>query len=353
MGAGHERATGHGVNGKRIRSFVVAALLAALVGGCAQIRDIFVPQPPGVADEWTALLDEVRAFMRRAGFNETDNFLDLSQEQHAFPFCGYVSHLHLPYSYEDPAIRWLDSISEQECRKLGQGGDVYFGAVEAWGEIGTPVTPAMVTSKLDRFLYLVIHEDCHDQFELPYGIEEPLCNLITFKAMAAFSEEKFGSFAREDRAVRRYADRQSRLTRATITYYEQLAALYGRHQRAEITLDVLLRERSAIFRKAERVLGEPKGELNNVGLANDMTYSRHYPFLEAVYEALGRDLPRTVAFFRQVDRAKPARADVMKRLGLRNEENVDFIRAYEASVVETTRRVLLETTGRNVSPLLR
>jgi hypothetical protein len=336
---------------RRLRVFVAAVLLAAFAGGCAQLRDFFVPQPPGVADEWAALLEEVRAFERRIGFEETDNFLDLSHEQHAFPFCGYVSRLHLPYSYEDPAIRWLDSVSEQECRKFGHESDTYYGASEALGEIGTPVTPAMIASKLDRFLYLVMHEDCHDQFELPYGIEEPLCNLIAFRAMAAFSEEKFGSFAREDRAVRRYAAQQSKLTRATITYYDQLAALYARHQRAEISSEALLYERRAIFSRAERLLGGPQGELNNVVLANEMTYSRHYPFLESVLDALGGDLARTVEFFRQVDRAKPSKAAVMQHHRIASEESVDFIRAYEAAVVQTVTRVFREATGRDLAPV--
>jgi hypothetical protein len=339
-------ATGNRVYGKRIRSLAVFALVAALLGGCAQLRDLFIPQPPGVGDEWAALLDEIRAFERRIGFDETDNFLDLSHEQHAFPFCGYASRFDLPYSYEDPAIRWLDSVSEQECREVGQEADAYYGATEAAGESGTPVTAAMISSKLDRFLYLVIHEDCHDQFELPYGIEEALCDLIAYKAMAVFSEEKFGWYVREDRAVRRYAERQSRLARATITYYSQLATLYARHQRAEISSEALLRERSAIFRTAERVLGGPRGELNNVGIANDMTYSRHYPFLESVFDALGRDLARTVAFFRHVDQVKPSRAAVMKRHRIATEKSVEFIRAYEAAVVETIRQALQESRSR-------
>jgi hypothetical protein len=326
------------------------ALVIAALGGCAQLRELFVPQAPGVADEWAALLDEVRAFEHRIGFGETDNFFDLSQEQHAFPFCGYASSLQLPYSYEDPAIRWLDSVTERECREIGAKADVYYGASEALGEVGTPVTPAMITSRLDRFLYLVIHEDCHDQFELPYGIEEPLCDLIAFKAMAVFSEEKFGSFAREERAVRRYADRQSKLARTTIRFYDQLAALYARHGRAEISSEALLRERGAILKTAERVLGSPQGELNNVALANDMTYSRHYPVLESVFDSLGRDLARTVAFFREVDKRKPSRAQVRKTQRIADEESVDFIRLYEQAVLETTRQLLTEPGWRRPAP---
>ena len=320
----------------------IAALFVALLAGCARFQEIFAPSAPGVRGEWAALLEDIRAFERRIGFRETDNFVDFSADEGEFPFCGYASRFYLPYSYEDPAIRWLESVTEEECRKLGGDSDIYFGAVEAWGESGTPVTPSMITNKLDRFLYLVIHEDCHDQFDLPYGIEEALCDVITYKAMAVFTEERFGSYARENSAIRRYANAQSRLARATIAFYEQLAGLYSRHERGEISSDALLQERAAIFDKAERPLGWARGELNNVGIATDMTYCRHYPFLERVFEALGGDPARTVAFFRHVDSIKPSRAAVMKQHGIASEQNVQFIRAYEAAVTEAIRTALAD-----------
>jgi len=104
--------------------------------------------------------------------------------------------------------------------------------------------------------------------------------------------------------------------------------------------DAVAAERAKIFASAERTLAWPKGALNNVGIANDMTYSRHYPYLESVYVALDRDLARTVAFFRQVDRAKPPRAAVVKRLKLKDDKGLDFIRAYEAAVLETIEKEL-------------
>jgi hypothetical protein len=322
--------------------WLVAVLLAVLAAGCAQVGELLAPTAPGVPEEWAPLLAEIRAFERRIGFRETDNFHDLDDAQESFPFCGHVSRLYLPYSYEDPAIRWLESVSEEECRGLGHGADTFFGAVEAWGEVGTPVTPSMIGGRIDRFIYLVIHEDCHDQFDLPYGIEEALCNLITFKGMALFGGEKFGRFAGPNRAIRRYADTQSRLSRATITYYDRLAALYARHARAEISSAALLRERAVLLKDAERALAWGRGELNNVGLANDMTYSRHYPLMERVFETLGGELGRTVAFFRHIDKVKPATAAVMKRHRLKTAEGVEFIRAYEAAIVDTIESALSE-----------
>lgn len=322
----------------------VATALAILAAGCAQLGGIFAPTAPFVSGEWAELLKEVRVYERRIGFVDTDNFADLTEDHEAFVFCGVASRLVLPYSYEDPAITWTESETEDECRERGKDADVYYGAVEAWGEVGTPVTPSMITNKLDLFLYLVIHEDCHDQFELPYGIEEALCDLITYKGMAEFTRTKFGVISNEHRAILRYADAQSKITRDTVAYYTQIETLYGRHARSEITADVLLQERAAIFKVAEKPLAWTKGELNNVGLANDMTYSRHYPFLESVFDALGRDLPRTITFFRHVDKIKPDPKSLMTRHRLK-QGSVEFVRAYEAAVVEAMRKALMELTN--------
>ena len=333
--------TGKNMNDGLAHRVVVVVLLVFLSAGCAQLREFLGPSTPG---EWTALLKEIRAFERRIGFVDTGNFTGLSKEQHAFPVCGYASRLTLPYSYQDPAIQWLDVETERECLTRGRDGDVYFGTVEAWGEVGTPATPAMIGGKLNRFIYLVIHEDCHDQFDLPYGIEEALCDLITHKGMVVFAGEKYELNGREGRAIRDYAETQSGIARATITYYEQLAALYARYQRNEISPDVLQQERSAIFMNARTPLGWARGEFNNVRIANSMTYSRHYPFLESVFVALGSDLARTVAFFKQVDKIKPSGAAVMRQRRIAREDSVEYLRAYEAALVETISKALTDAT---------
>jgi hypothetical protein len=322
----------------------VAAVTATLIGGCTQLQDWILPAPR-VPAEWQALLHDVRAFERRIGFRETENFRDVFAERGGYRSCGHASKLSLPYSYQDPAIRWVSVASERECRETAGSNDVFYAELEAVGEIGASVTSMMLESKLDRFLYLVIHEDCHDQFDLPFGIEEALCELITYKAMAAFSVEKYGAKAREDRAVRRYTELQSRLTRATIQAYDEAEQLYARHARQEISTEQLLRERTRLYNAAERALEWSRGTLDNVALASNMTYSRHYPLLESMHDALGGDLARTVAFFRRVDREKPARAALLKQLKLTDERSVQFVRAYETAVVETVRRAHLAQAG--------
>ena len=324
-----------------LRGLALSALLAALLGGCFS-RQSGDDGPPVARspDEGAALIGELRAFQRRIGFEETHNFLRFSGETKAFPFCGTVSRLYLPYSYQDPAIRWLDSITEEECRALGESADVSFGESEAVGERETPVTTSMLTAPVVRFVYLVIHEDCHEQFELPYGIEEALCNVIAFNAMTAFAAEKFGAMPRERQAIQRFAREGAEQSQLTVGYYERLAALYARHERAKMPLPVLLRERERLFRKAERELAWPKGSMNNVWIANSMTYARHYPLIDRVFKTLGHDLPQTVAFFKSVDAAKPSAAEVIAKNGLKTEEGLDFVRAYEAAMVQTIEKML-------------
>lgn len=320
---------------------IAAALLAAAtLAGCGALRDLLSPGVPAGTGEWAALLAEIRVFERGIGFAATANFKDVSNDQAAFPFCGLASPLVLPWSYEDRAIRWYNVDSESECRALAPGDDVFFRRLEAKAEAQTPVTRAMLAGKLDRFIYLVIHEDCHDQFTLPYGVEEALCDLITHKSMVAFAEQKYAAGSREQDAIRRYADNQTTLARATIEWYGRLETLYARYRQGGVTPDALLRDRTAIFGSAEKLLGFAKGELNNVTLASNMTYSRYYPALEVAYDAQARDLARTVAFFRKIDEAKPPAALLQKQQRFADTRSVEFLRAYESTIMDAVRAAL-------------
>jgi hypothetical protein len=314
----------------------VLALLVAALAGCG----VRVPRA------WEPLLEEVRAYEKRIGFQKTATFNEFSEEQGRVPFCGHVSPLYLPYSYEDPAILWYNVKTERECRAQGEGTDVYFGTVEVVGESGAAVSPEVLAVQLQRFLYLVFHEDCHEQFDLPYGIEEALCNVIAYKAMAQFSEEKYGPKAREHLTIARYTSVESRRTHTVKALYEQLAGYYTRYERKELSEEVLLKERRLVFGKAEKALAWRRGTLNNVGIANEMTYSRHFPLFERVYEAHGSDLARTVAFFRRVDASKPTPAEVMKKHKIADKDSVEFIRAYEAAVVRTIEAALAKVPRR-------
>jgi len=316
-----------------------AALCVAVFVGPARVHEMIFPTPSVPAD-WQALLDAVRAFEQRMGFRATQNFKLRRDAAASYTTCVYVPRFTLPYSYQDPMIRWSDATDEQACRAAANGDDVYFTHVEAVGESATAMTQRILAGKLDRFLYLVIHEDCHDQFDLPFGFEEPLCNVLAYAGIAAFARKHYGWLTPERQAARRYVQRQARLTHAVVRYYGQIERLYARHARGRLTDEAALRARAYVFGAAERTLGWYRDTMSNVGLANEMTYSRHYPLIERVHRALGHDVAKTVAFFKAVDRAKPAAQTVLKAVGASDTSDIRFVRAYEAAIVETVLREL-------------
>ena len=328
--------------GNRLRS-AVALLFAIALAACGPLGELLSPPAPGVTAEWSALLAELRDFERTIGFRATANFTDTAKDHVSFPFCGYAPRLTLPWSYEDPAIRWIDTDNETDCRERAGDNDVFFRHLEARGESATPVTAAMLAGKLDRFVYLVIHEDCHDQFELPYGVEETVCDFITHQAMMAFARGKYLPGSREQRVIVRYAESQAAMSLATIEVYARVEVLYAKHQRGEVSTDALLRERGAIYTAAERPLGFSAGALNNVSLASNMTYSRYYPHIEEAFAASGRELSRTVALFRKVDATRPAIAAVQKQQRIDDVHSIEFLRAYESAVIDTMRAALRGT----------
>jgi len=285
---------------------VLAALAALLATACVQ-RDTRERQGPASAvTPWQTVVAEAKAFTLRIGFVPTANFTHTSTDLQDFPFCGRAPRLVLPYSYEDPAIEWRDDLTPVQCRSAAPAMDVHYGMSEALGEIASPVTPAMIASGVPRMVYLVVHEDCHDQFNLPYGIEEPLCEVISYRAMLAIAREP-GPWTNEERkAIRDYAVVNAGRIPLNLRYYQQAAALYTRHARGELREDDLMREREAVFARAEASTGSPPGSINNVALANRMTYARHHAFVERVLERLGSDLGRLVSFFRQVDENRMA-----------------------------------------------
>ena len=141
-------------NGLLVRCAIALALIGALFAGCGQLRDLTASTPPQLSEEWKEVLAELRELERQIGFRETRNFARLTDERETYFYCGWAPKRVLPYSYEDPAIHWLDSADAAQCREVDDDNDWYFGQVEAMGEIGTPVTPAMIAGDFDRFAYL-------------------------------------------------------------------------------------------------------------------------------------------------------------------------------------------------------
>lgn len=333
----------------KTRLRLLALALAAGVAACApqgapDERTTETVEPRSEA-QWKTLLSELRAFERELGFGAMPNFERFAPEKPGFPFCGTTSRTRLPYSYQDGAITWSEVADESACREAGAEADVLFTESEAVGERASPVTPSMLSAPMPRLVYLVIHEDCHDQFELPFGVEEPLCNLITFRAMRVLAARGGPVFGEHRAAIERYAADGEQRARETVGLYGTLVSLYDQHAKGKLSLEAVLAAREPVFREAEKRLEWPENTANNVWMANSMTYARHYAPVERMLETLGGDLPKLVEFFRRVDREKPQADAFARRRKLKDQEGAAFLEAYERAVLATADTLLNSGRG--------
>src|SRR5436190_3325713 len=145
------------------RGALAAVLLALALAACGPLYPVD-PNLPALRPraEWSRLLEDVRAYQERIGFERTPNFQRADEAVEGYVMCGHSSPLYLPYSYEDPAIRWLEVATEEQCRASAKGGDVSFAIAAAFAGRATPLTRKMLTAPFARFLYVVVHEDCHE-----------------------------------------------------------------------------------------------------------------------------------------------------------------------------------------------
>lgn len=318
----------------------LAALLAIALSACAPLytaeRELTQPRPEA---EWRRLVEDVRAYQKSIGFEPTQNFQSADEVTQTYTFCGHGSRLHLPYSYQDPAIRWTDAQTEEECRASGENMDVTFAVTEAIAGVGTPVTRKMLMAPLSRFLYLVLHDDCHEQFALPYGIEEALCNMLAYAGMEKLAEDRFRDDEEARLAIGAFARAGARRADFTVALYEEVAALYTQHDGARMSPAALLESRGEIFRSAAQQLAQREDAINNVWLATAITYTRHYRLMRRVLDTFGGDLARTVAFFRRVDTVQADRASFGASHGC-GHGGIAFVRAYEAGIVKVIEQAL-------------
>jgi hypothetical protein len=315
-------------------------VLALALAACAPLYTTDAElAAPRSHHEWKTLIESVRNFQGRIGFEPTTNFLRADASADGYAFCGHGSPLYLPYSYQDPGIRWVDARSENECRASSNGTEASFATTEAVAGRGTVVNAKLLVAPVARFLYVVMHEDCHEQFGLPPGIEEALCNLLAHAAMAQIAEERFRDAPDDYNAIRLYARAGAARAEFTRELYEEVAALYAQRERAMTSEETLLREREDLFRQAERRLARPEGALNNVWLATMITYSRHYRLMQRTLHAFDGDLAQTVGFFRRLDAAQTEVFHPVAH-GCPGNPTVAFVRAYETAIADVIERSL-------------
>ncbi len=225
-----------------------------------------------------------------------------------FPITGKVTTKGF-FHYED-AIR--------ESQKLkSKGLDVFVQGAQAYSTLGwlrDPIFSTMLHYDSAAVVNVVIHELTHATvfFKDQLDFNEQIASFVGGQGTVDFTGAKYGPGSPfQERAIGFLEDGVlfSRFMRGV---YERLNELYSR----PVSLAVKLREREIVFRqvkkefqflkrqlKTEFYLGFEKVKLNNAVVLAFGRYIADIEQIQRVYERLGGDLRRTVAFFRGIKRS--------------------------------------------------
>ena len=277
--------------------------LAAACLGCAAkgqlVRAADVPREE--------LIRSLKDFELKAGFEETDNFSQLSSRVYIDYRCYFTGKLKLPSDYYKLKLRHGTPTG---CPIDEAKYDVFFYRVEAVASGHTPITPSLRKASVERTLVVVPHEDFHNDSRMkgwPTAIREAASTLVGFLAAAAFAKKEYGESSPEHLRLSREPGIFLRKAEIVNRHAARLAELYRKSRDGRIAKTRTLGQKKAIFSLLHgecaelpdaRSFNKHLSALNNAGLAFDLTYTRHYPLLYRVSRAVGGELEQTIAALR-------------------------------------------------------
>ena len=317
--------------GVRLRKalLILCITLLILVPGCTVLR----PHSE-LTDTQTyrlQLVQEIKAFEKELGFEETDNFKFYSDELEAYHYYFYTPKTVLPYSLDDPALQY--DIGKRESALIDlESYDVFFYSIEALAEIKTPITKSLLRAPLSRFIHIIFHEDWHEQMASTLGIEEPCAEVVSYPAAMLFTEEKFGQDSAVYQTLKEEFDNKLKESKVYQQYYEDLEFLYSRFHSGKISENETLSRKARLLEfmgnELKDIWGGKPLQLNNAFIAFQMTYFRYLPLMYQVYSATNFDLLKTMAIFRS---APNQGAEF---------ENVEELKSIETEVIDYLRNTL-------------
>jgi len=294
------------------------AALLILAAWCACAARRPAPPPPRYD-----VIRGVQREVRGLGVGETGNF-ERAGKREAYFRCYYTGKLELPDSYEGLRVK---NGSAAGCGLDEERYDVFFYRIEAVSGADAPVTRALEEAGEERLAFVVAHEDLHEDRalqRLPTRVNEAATTLLGFLAAARYAKNERG----EESALFENLAREPALylekARLVNRYHARLKALYHRYSKGLASREETLAGKARLLaemRQACRAI-EPDpvsfnkclAAENNAGLAFEVTYTRWYPLVYGVHQALGGELEATLEALRRAGEGKRTEAAVVRAL---------------------------------------
>lgn len=280
-----------------ILSWLVA--LAVIVSACKPVAT----SASLTENERLALVREIKAFQKKLGFNPTENFASISDSKEAYDYYFYAPVADLPYSLDDPALKFGEGKRENnslDSRKY----DVFYYSIPALAGINTPITKLLLESPLHRFIFIIFHEDWHEQIKSPLGIEEASGELMGYVPALLFTEAKFGRDSEVYQTLERELTNKLKEAQVFQKRYDELTTLYADFRSGKISEAETLGRKLQLINSLDDdiygVWGKRRDQLNNAFIAFQMTYFRHLNLMNDLYIASNSDVLETIKVLRGI-----------------------------------------------------
>jgi len=280
-------------------------------------------------EEKIALVKEIKAFQKKIGFSATENFASYSDEKEAYHYYFYTPVIELPYSLDDPSLKNGEGTPQTVSLDAAKY-DVYFYSIPALAGVRTPVTKSLLESPLYRFIFVIFHEDWHEQISLPLGIEEPSGEIVSYVASLLFTEKRFGRNSGVYKNLEWELNHKLKESRVFQSYYSTLTALYADYHAGKISEAEALSHKDKLIQSMNHdiynIWGERRDQLNNAFIAFQMTYYRYLNLMYDVFSASNSDITATIKVLR-----------AMPEQGVKFDNDVEQVKTIEGRVAEYLR----------------
>jgi predicted aminopeptidase len=287
------------------------------------------------------LAEQARAFSENViGLSHTENYTTYVQLDR--PYVTYVVSAAarnelkhylwtypmvgaLPYrGYFDP----LDAKAEAEDMKK-QGYDVYVRGVGAYSTLGwfrDPVLSSMLTYKDFELVNTIIHETVHATVYIKSEADfnERLANFIGNQGAIAFYKKTEGDSsptvktmlndATDDKVFVAFISKE--LKDLTAWYEERKGSTIDESERTVRLKSIQVRFVKDVqpkFISKDSFKGFALGEINNARLLTYKLYFEDLSLFDSVFESLGRDFRKMIAFAKTLEKSKDPSADLAKK----------------------------------------
>ncbi len=242
------------------------------------------------------LIKKVKKFGESLGLNETRNFRDYKEKVSKYNIFFFNEKTKVPYSYVDPAISVVqspydnlnDSIKHYEIDK--EKYDVYF-YVTIGVSSGTYITKRLLSHSETTITQTVLHEDLHDNINLPRHMEEAAALLFGVAGASKYFNDSEGDF----RSTMGFA-----LLDALVLdeLHEQISSLNKEYLDGKITIRDYLEKRDA------KIGNSWYGSMAEV--AQHHTYKHYFPLFYRLLKSMNYDLGKFIVFLRDFPFKQPS-----------------------------------------------